>query len=433
MKLKSLLSLFIFFLLVSSQSLNAQVLVHRLIGIANAQYTSSGFSPTDSTALYYSKLRTSDIKTGVYKYDSAVVFAFNSGYKRFSKTTNTFYLNDSVVFYRQYYWADTTSQWNIYSSTHFLFNSIERDSVRNVQVDTGAGLENNQQYLYFYDANKNIKYELKNLWTGISWFFSDSTTNTYNASNNLTLVLHKLFNTSMGTYVNSSEDIYNYNLSGQLTKSLHNNWNSLSGMWNVTQRNIYTYDGSGNTATITHLTPDPSGTLVLSSKDSNAYDGSNNLITSVNMVYDTTAKAFVNNTMYTLSYDTSNRPLVYTTQSWNGSSWTYFIGQDIQTHYHYQLYADTSTAVKDVNNAVSFNLYPVPASAFFNINLDWKTAQPFTIGIYDINGRLVQQWSEKAVKNYHKTIFTSELSSGNYFIKVNSSAGQLIQQLNIIH
>ncbi|MBS1690005.1 MAG: hypothetical protein JSS96_14850, partial [Bacteroidetes bacterium] len=128
MKLKSLLTLFILFLLGSTQGLNAQVLVHRLIGIANAQYTSGGFSPTDSTALYYSKLRTSDIKTGVYKYDSAVVFSYNSGYSRFTKTTNTFYLNDSTVFFRLYYWADTTSQWNIYSSTHFLFNSIERDS-----------------------------------------------------------------------------------------------------------------------------------------------------------------------------------------------------------------------------------------------------------------------------------------------------------------
>src|SRR3569833_2066148 len=109
MKLKSLLTLFILFLLGSSQNLNAQVLVHRLIGIANAQYTSSGFSPTDSTALYYSKLRTSDIKTGVYKYDSAVVFSYNSGYSRFSKTTNTFYLNDSVVKHRKKNKADTTS------------------------------------------------------------------------------------------------------------------------------------------------------------------------------------------------------------------------------------------------------------------------------------------------------------------------------------
>ncbi|MGN6568094.1 MAG: T9SS type A sorting domain-containing protein [Flavipsychrobacter sp.] len=433
MKLKFLLLLSFAAGIVMPYGTHAQVLVHRLVGIANAQYTASGFSPTDSTALSYSKLRTSNIKTGVYKYDSAVVYTYNSGYSRFSKTTNTFFPNDSVVFFRQYLWADTASKWNIYSSTNFLFNSIERDSIRSVQIDTGSGLDNYEQYLYYYDANKNLKYLLKNTWNGASWFFSDSTIYTYNTSNNLTSRVYKVFFPAGGTYVNSEEDIYSYNTSGQLTKAMHNSWDKFASNWSISGRDLYTYDGSGNLSTIIHFSLDASSRLVPSSKDSNAYDASMNLISSTNMIFDTASKTFVNNTMYAVTYDTSNRPLVYTTQSWNGSGWTYFIGQDKQTHYYYQLYADTSTSVSNVNNIVAFNIYPVPASSFFNININWQNAQPFTISMYDINGRLVKQWTEKATKNYHKAIFTSDLNSGNYFIKVNSDSGQLTQQINIIH
>lgn len=433
MRLKLLLLLSFIMFAGTLKFANAQVLVHRLVGIANAQYTGSGFSPTDSTALFYSKLRTSDIKTGVYKYDSAVVYAYNSGYTRFSKTTNTFYLNDSVVFFRQYYWADTTSNWNLYSSTNFLFNSIERDSVRTIQIDTGAGLKMFEQYIYYYDANKNLRYTLKNTWNGSGWFFGDSTIFTYDVSNNLTSRVYKVFNIMSGSYVNNAEDIYSYNTSGKVTKVLHNVWDVFTSNWTVYSRDIYSYDGSGNISIAIHFALDASSRLLPSSKDSNTYDASNNIITATTMLYDTSTKTFVNSTMYTQSYDTSNRPLIYTTQSWNGTGWTYFIGQDKQTHYYYQLYADTSTGVKDVNGVVAFNIYPMPAGPFFNINLDWQSAQPFTISIYDINGRLVKQWNEKAVKNYHKAIFTSELGSGNYFIKVNSNSGQFTQQINIVH
>lgn len=434
MRLKFLLLLSFAAGIVMPHGSNAQVLVHRLVGIANAQYTASGFSPTDSTALSYSKLRTSDIKTGVYNYDSAVVYAYNSGsYSKFSKTTNTFYPNDSVVFFRQYFWNDTAGEWNIYSSTNFLFNSIERDSVRTVQIDTGSGLKSNEQYIYYYDVNKNLQYQLKNTWNGTGWFFADSTIYTYNASNNITSRVYKVFTPTSGMFINSTQDIYSYNSSGQLTKAMHNSWDKFISNWAVYARDIYSYDGAGNLSTVIHFNLDASSRLVPGSKDSNAYDASTNLTSSTNMLFDTASKTFVNNSMYTITYDTSNRPLVYTTQSWNGTGWTYYIGQDKQTHYYYDLYADTSTSVQNVNNIVAFNVYPVPAASFFNINIDWQIAQPFTISMYDVNGRLVKQWTEKATKNYHKAILTSDLNSGNYFIKVNSDNGQLTQQINIIH
>jgi len=434
MKLKTLLSLSAL-ALTTAVTANAQkVLVHRLVAIANAQYGGSSFVPTDSTSLYYSALRTSDMKTGIYKYDSAVVYAYKSGYNLFSKTTNTFYLNDSVVFFRQYYWADTTSQWNLYSATHFTYNStIVRDSVKETQIDTGSGLKNYEQDIYFYNTNGNISAALNHTWTGVSWFNQDSTAYTYNASKNLINVLGMTFNKSTGNYDNRTQSIYSYNTSGQLTKDIIQNWNLLASSWETQQRDAYTYDPSGNLSTATHFLPDASGVLTLSSKDSSSYDASQNLIAQVNMIYDTTAKVFVNNSMYTISYDTSNRPLVYTTQTWNGSGWIYTTGQDVQTHYYYDLYADTSVSVNNVNNIVAFDVYPIPASAFFSMNIGWKNAQPFTVGIYDINGRLVKQWSEKATAKYHKTVPVSELGSGNYFIKISSSNGQLGRQISIVH
>lgn len=433
MRLKLLLPLSIVALTVTLTT-HAQILVHRLVGIANAQYTGTGFSPTDSTSLKYSKFRTSDMKTGVYKYDSAVTYSYKSGYTLFSKTTNTFYLNDSVVFFRQYFWADSTNQWNIYSSTHFTYNtSIARDSVRETQIDTGSGLKNYEQDIYLYNAASNIATMFKHSWTGVSWFNGDSISYTYDASNDLTNVLSTTFQISTGSYVNRTQSIYSYNPGRQLTKAIIQNWDLLASTWNASERDIYTYDGTGNLSTIVRYMPDASGRLVISSKDSSSFDASKNLIAQVNMTYDTTTHMFINNSMYTISYDTSNRPLVYTTQSWNGSAWSYNIGQDIQTHYYYDLYADTSTAVNNVSNIASFDVYPMPAGTFFCLNIDWKNAQPFTVSLFDVTGRLVKQWSEKATANYHKTIPATDLHSGNYFIKINSSTEQLTRQINIIH
>lgn len=70
-------------------------------------------------------------------------------------------------------------------------------------------------------------------------------------------------------------------------------------------------------------------------------------------------------------------------------------------------------------------VYPIPAKDYLHIQLRWTSAQPFSMGIYDMTGRLLQQWSEGATKNYdqHKPI--GGLSAGTYMLRVAAGPGHL--------
>ena len=168
------------------------------------------------------------------------------------------------------------------------------------------------------------------------------------------------------------------------------------------------------------------------------YDANHNVLTDTTLNWNNAAAAFIYNKLRINSYNTYNQILVTTTETWNtaSSSWIYRLGtgggpgnaSDIQWRYYYELYSaptDVKGAVIDNGSMVTF---PDPANDLLSVKLNWNEATAFTIGIYDMRGSLVRQWSEPAVQSYVRTIPVSDLAPGFYIIQAGNGRQQQTQQ-----
>jgi hypothetical protein len=84
------------------------------------------------------------------------------------------------------------------------------------------------------------------------------------------------------------------------------------------------------------------------------------------------------------------------------------------------------------NNAGTMKLYPNPAKTYTNIYVDWSTAQPFTITIYDI--QFNSQLTEIPVavrKNYQYALDVSKLPDGKYKITVRGGTNVMEEILTV--
>jgi hypothetical protein len=90
-----------------------------------------------------------------------------------------------------------------------------------------------------------------------------------------------------------------------------------------------------------------------------------------------------------------------------------------------QLKVDQTTAINDIHQALEVKLMPNPASDYLEIFADFDIR---TIKIFNIEGDLIK--SATSDSKYSK-ISTAELSSGLYFIRIDSDFGSRIQKFCI--
>lgn len=74
---------------------------------------------------------------------------------------------------------------------------------------------------------------------------------------------------------------------------------------------------------------------------------------------------------------------------------------------------------KQVAETDSLKLYPNPAKTYVNIYVDWKTAQPFSIFIYDMQyNTQLNEVKVGARKSYQYALDVTQLPAGKYKIKI---------------
>jgi hypothetical protein len=140
------------------------------------------------------------------------------------------------------------------------------------------------------------------------------------------------------------------------------------------------------------------------------------------------------------NYDANNNLSDYTGYTWSSVSGSYT--PTLQRTYTYnafhqltsfndgtfwrRLYYSPSTIhVPEVDNdGVSLQLFPVPATAYINLQLDLDTKQDIKVTITDMNGRIVKHWNEQQVQHYKKFIPIMDLTPGNYSIHISGRGSQ---------
>jgi hypothetical protein len=410
----------------------------RLIGLTNTTYSlSNGWVPTDSNTYAYHDTETSDMKTGVYKYDSSIQYVYSASasvYNIHLKRTQGFLPSDSISNYDEYLWVlGTPPTWNRTKHIDLVFNNATGLDTTRIATDYTTNVTD--FYKYYYNTSNLLSEMLhyKNVPPSTGFDTLEEYLYSYDGSNNLVYATHKHFMIPPDdSFVNSDQIEYRYDALNEDTMEIYSNWNMPFGPWLLNVIVKYKYDGSKRVVEKTTSSFSISTGLTPYSKDSIFYNSDGNVMMVKDLLYNTTTSAFEYNQETVWTYDTTwkNNPKVMQTYSWSGGTWQPLNGQDNQTRYWYEEYP---TLVNTISKPqADLILYPVPATNFLNVQIKWNTPQAFTIAIFDCQGRLLMQQGKNATDNFKNIIPLSQLPAGDYLFRVSCQSGTISQHFNII-
>ena len=99
-----------------------------------------------------------------------------------------------------------------------------------------------------------------------------------------------------------------------------------------------------------------------------------------------------------------------------------------------QTSANTGIAIKQHGKSIgSIKLYPVNATTYTNIYIDWNIPLAFTVGVYDSTNKMLKEWKEGPVKNYQKAFYVTQLPPSTYYIKAKNLQGELSEKFIVSH
>lgn len=119
------------------------------------------------------------------------------------------------------------------------------------------------------------------------------------------------------------------------------------------------------------------------------------------------------NTMWYRTYNYSSNDLLQFVR-WTDSV---FNTDDKIVYYQWEAYWPNSIE-KIAKEELHATVYPNPASGLVNIKATLKGDGEVRGSITDMQGRVLQRWSEQATTDYVKQLSTSQLSSGIYYISL---------------
>ena len=279
---------------------------------------------------------------------------------------------------------------------------------------------------YTYDAAFNINWHTHSIWDGSVWlpdyhreFAYDNTANireqmdwdykqgsfyitndfdfTYPCPDNLDSTRYTSYNSALGIPNDSDEILYFYNSSAQLVRKVYYNWNSSTSTYVP--------------ATVSNYSNFTSGGMPQTERDSTYNTGTGFWTATVDFNY---------------TYNSHNQ--MTTRQGFLPGTTTPASGMPL-SHYYYQNYIVSE--VQQVSNAVDVQVFPNPSRNYLNLTVKWKEAQPFTLGLYDITGRLIMSKSIAATLEYTTQIPVNKLPAGNYIVKISGANGPITKEVVI--
>jgi len=94
----------------------------------------------------------------------------------------------------------------------------------------------------------------------------------------------------------------------------------------------------------------------------------------------------------------------------------------------------TSTALNELNENESLNVFPNPASTYANVQLSTAEAASVRLSVIDMLGRVVKTENLGTVSgNLNHTLDVASLENGSYLIMVNVDGRDVVKRLTVAH
>ncbi|MBS1772301.1 MAG: T9SS type A sorting domain-containing protein [Bacteroidetes bacterium] len=390
-------------------------------------YTSSRMYVCDSAVYFYSGK-----KMGSFSNNSLV--SVSPIYDRWVDVFLKMYPNmqyDSATFIT--YWPSGSVK-----SNHMLQQTIDMNSniilfsnatyslpasPPSTSIDTYSYIGNKMTEHRNFGVDRYVYNSLGQLDTIIS-SSSGITAYFYNSSGQLTQILST-------NYYYGKQD-YSYNSSGQLISI--SSYAKSGSAWVLANRFSYTYTSAGNIdVEIREFNPFGKTPISNFSKKEYSYDASNKVTSYIYHGWNISNSSW--DTLYRYDYTYNSADLMSTIESryWINGSWDYYNDTSSSSSRLTFIYEPNwPTNINEQTADASIKLYPSPSSAFIRIEIDKVFTQDFKAAIYDIQGRVVRQWTEPKTNTYSRTIPLTELPNGSYILKLSTQEGELTKQFQVM-
>ena len=326
-----------------------------------------------------------------------------SSWQAYMKQTNTYNGSNYLTNNFTQLWNTTTTSWKNSSQINYTNNG--NGNIQQYITQTWDSISNvwinSQRGTYTYNgANKplTITYET---YTGGSWVTSMKQTYTYDGSNYLTHTLTQLWDSPSSTWKNNSQNNYTNNGNGTVQQYISQSWDNPNNVWKNSLRATHTYNSSNKPLTITYESY-PVSSWQNSMKQISTYDGNGYLTKSLTQLWDTQSSTFKDYSQINYTNNVDGTIHQYISQNWSNSIWS----NSMRATFTYT----ASTGIAD-NESVNFNVFPNPCTEILNIT--FLENSNVSVSIINQLGQLI---SEKIYSGNEAIIDVKSLAPALYFI-----------------
>jgi hypothetical protein len=411
----------------SGQTTVANMNNSRLIAKSHYVYNGSAFVPADSVNYSYTSNHggspsiMDDNDDNVF-YDESYSYNFlgNSAYVT-QKREQTYDANGMVKSLKPQPYNYTTHTWK----DTVMYNYNYQDGLlQNMQMQVWLGQGVNQVVYtnsYIHINSVVLMQTLNSPLHSIQF--------SYDADNNL-IVSEDLQNDINHTVISDIKDSFAYDASGRVIMKRSQMKDLNTGVYNFTANWTYNY-GSGVDMESATKEIWVDGSWQTAELHTYSYDADHNMLEDVMQVPG--SNGYVNASKIMWTYNSNDQPLKIVSNTWNANTSAWGIAaNDYVRHFYYETYVPTGMKNLD-KTAMHLNLYPNPATDNVNLSMYWDVPQPFNVLVYDIQGRIMQQWEEPATHDYQKQITLDNLASGSYIVKIVSAKGEQASMILPVH
>ncbi len=413
----------------------------RLIAEAGHFFTAppASYDPLDSTHYYFKSNYGYDVTAGLFE----LTYSTNSLYDKMQNRYDS-----------SYYWSyDIGSSAYIpddSSTCSFVSNhKLESERTTYFQIPFYSNIS------YTYDANERIISELD---TSISagTTYIEKYNYTYNANNKVIYMNYLLWDAGLLAWVPNMSDSVFYDANNNISKFKTFQYNTTSSAWEKLDLYTFTYNASNNLLLVVQQVWDGTSAWENDYKTAYLYNGSNQLVSTTNSTWDLSIPAWVPLDKDSLQYGAGLYPSVRIIQNWDGSSGWFNVDfhqyqynsfqqilQDaydtwdsgsstwvhyMKTNYYYENY--TPEGVRDTKTiAGEMNIYPVPASDEITIYVRWNEVQASTLSLSDMMGNTVKTMALHEANEVKQTLDISMLPKGVYVLTMKGEKGIITSKI----
>jgi hypothetical protein len=344
--------------------------------------------------------QTMDTKGNITKRNKFLTSYPGPKYRDSESEDYTFDANGDLQTYvrTQWYYA----QWNNLSRESYTYNAGSLISILADTAYVSGPWQNNRKHTYSY-TNGKLSEEIMEQWQNSNWVPKSRTLYTYDVNSRIAIKTLQTWNAAGSIWEHYTRNAYAYDANGNCIGDTTHVWWPSTSSWSDSRRRIYQYNTNNNPTSAIVQSPAvsvPSPAWKNDQKHEYTYNAANLIARDEMMFWDDLQNQWVNS-QYSLR--------------WN--------------YYYEQFTVGVQDATKPENN---LTLYPNPAITQLRINATWQHAQPFTVAMLDMSGRVLSQWSETVSKTYNANIPVMDMPAGNYTILLNNGEEKITGRFSVL-